>query len=494
VSVRVHDLWPLGCVALAAVSLLIPATLTYDPWSWLGWGHQLAHLQLDTRGGPAWKPLAVMLATLLAPFGAQAPLMWLLIVRTAALASAVLAARLAWRVGSGGRLARGGAGVTATLGLLGCSQYLGYLTATGMSEPLLVAAALAALDAHLSGRRRWALTAGVAACLLRPEAWPFVALYAAWLCRSEARGIRWTAAGAVAIIAAWFVPDLIGSGDVMRSVQRASAPDQGSPALASDPAWEVLRRAWQTPPEVVRALIALGAGVALWPRPVARAGARRVVLAGGALWLLLVAVMTQLGLSAGDPRYGLVGVALACVLAGMGWATLVVGLGGALARVARRQRGGLVGALAASATGLAVIVGAVASSVPAGGRTLDGLREQAATYGELATVVGQVGGGRAIKACGKPVISPFSVPALAWDLGVPIGAVGFTDVSIGSRWLRLPVRGPAAVFYAPRQWPSPPVVAEPFQIVSRSPRWQVLSACRSGAAVRIAQPGRRGHD
>ena len=45
-----------GCVALSALALLLPATLAYDPWAWLTWGREIAHLDLDTTGGPSWKP------------------------------------------------------------------------------------------------------------------------------------------------------------------------------------------------------------------------------------------------------------------------------------------------------------------------------------------------------------------------------------------------------------------------------------------------------
>ena len=47
----------------------LPATLAYDAWAWLVWGREVGHLDLDTTGGPSWKPLPVLPTTVLAPLG-----------------------------------------------------------------------------------------------------------------------------------------------------------------------------------------------------------------------------------------------------------------------------------------------------------------------------------------------------------------------------------------------------------------------------------------
>jgi hypothetical protein len=62
-----------ACVALAAASLLVADEPVYDAWSWLVWGRELAHLELDTTSGPAWKPLPVLLAVPLSLAGDLAP-------------------------------------------------------------------------------------------------------------------------------------------------------------------------------------------------------------------------------------------------------------------------------------------------------------------------------------------------------------------------------------------------------------------------------------
>jgi hypothetical protein len=60
-------------LALAAVSLLLPWALAFDPWSWLVWGREVTRLELDTAGGPSWKPLPVVATTILTLAGGAAP-------------------------------------------------------------------------------------------------------------------------------------------------------------------------------------------------------------------------------------------------------------------------------------------------------------------------------------------------------------------------------------------------------------------------------------
>ena len=86
-----------ACAAVSVASLALPATLAFDPWAWLVWGREVAHLDLDTTGGPSWKPLPVMATTVLAAGGDLAPTLWLVVARTAGLAALVVAYRLAAR-------------------------------------------------------------------------------------------------------------------------------------------------------------------------------------------------------------------------------------------------------------------------------------------------------------------------------------------------------------------------------------------------------------
>jgi len=51
-----------GCFALAALSLLLPSVPTQDSWSWVVWGREVAHLDLDTSAGSSWKPFVYLTA------------------------------------------------------------------------------------------------------------------------------------------------------------------------------------------------------------------------------------------------------------------------------------------------------------------------------------------------------------------------------------------------------------------------------------------------
>ena len=172
-----------GAVALAAVSLLLPWALAFDPQAWVVWGRDASRFALDTSGGPSWKPLPVVVTTPLALTGDPAPALWLVVARAGGLLALAGAWALAARLG--GRVA--GAAAAAVMAV---SPWWLFNTALGNSEGLLAAAALWAVVAHLAGRRRAALALGTAAALLRPEVWPFLGLYGLWLWRREpgARG------------------------------------------------------------------------------------------------------------------------------------------------------------------------------------------------------------------------------------------------------------------------------------------------------------------
>ena len=117
--------WGIGaaCLGVAGpVQLLAPWAPTYDPWAWLVWGREVAGLELDTSAGPAWKPLPVLATTLLSPFGAAAPWLWLLLAHARDVLAVILAFRLAARL-AGGR-GRWFAGCVAVLGLVSTTGFL----------------------------------------------------------------------------------------------------------------------------------------------------------------------------------------------------------------------------------------------------------------------------------------------------------------------------------------------------------------------------------
>src|SRR4051794_6667280 len=89
-----------ACLALGALSLLVPSTPTTDPWGWIVWGREIVHLDLSTivPRSPPWKPLPVLVTTPLALAGGIAPWLWLVLARAAGLAALVLGYKLAERL------------------------------------------------------------------------------------------------------------------------------------------------------------------------------------------------------------------------------------------------------------------------------------------------------------------------------------------------------------------------------------------------------------
>ena len=265
-----------GCLAVSALTLIYPSTPTYDPWAWILWGREIAHLDLVTEGGPSWKPFPMFFTVPFSFFGQDlAPYLWLWVARAGGLFGCVMAYRVAYRL-SGGRIYGVLAGVSAFAALLSSNKYVRD-AALGNSEPILAAVVLWAFERHLDGRRDHALYLGVAAALLRPEAWPFLALYGLWLWFFEPRLRMRLVAFAVFVPACWILPEWWGAGDPLRAGSRANAPNPGSAAFAAHPALELFKRFAESTVAPVEAgtLVAVGvAAVAWWRRRAQGAGAR----------------------------------------------------------------------------------------------------------------------------------------------------------------------------------------------------------------------------
>src|ERR671915_597838 len=128
-----------ACVGLAALSLLLPSEPSYDPWAWLVWGWEIAHLELDTEGGPSWKPLPVALLAPATTLGGDLPVaLWVVIARAGALLAMVLAYRLAERLTGGPAPLRAVAGATATVFLVLTPDWF-QLAAHASEAPMAVA-------------------------------------------------------------------------------------------------------------------------------------------------------------------------------------------------------------------------------------------------------------------------------------------------------------------------------------------------------------------
>ena len=303
-----------ACLALAALSLLLPSVPTYDPWSWIVWGREVAHLDLDTTGGPSWKPLPVMFTSVFSVTGAIddsiPPLLWLVVARAGALLALALVFRLARRLAGPGWQGVA-AGLVAAVALAFTPQWLRY-AAHGNEAPLAVAAMLWAVERHLDGSRRAAVALGLVACLMRPEVFPFLALYCAWAWRAEPATRRVIVAGAVVLPVLWLIPEWIGSGQPLGAGAQARSEPSWSLSRLDHPWLELLSRAHETLGPALEAGVA-AALVLAW-----RARDRAVLALGGVAvaWVALVALMTQSGFS-GNARYLLPATVIACLLTGV---------------------------------------------------------------------------------------------------------------------------------------------------------------------------------
>jgi hypothetical protein len=450
-TVARRPVWPAlaVCLLLAVLSLLGPSQPTYDPWAWIIWGREIVEGDLVTTSGPSWKPLPVLFTAPFALFGDEAaPALWLVVARTGGLMAIVLAYRLASRLcGRPGGLVSAGA-------LLLSDEFVRHF-ARGNSEGLLVALCLAAVERHLDGRRGTAFALGLAAALLRPEVWPFFGLYGLWLALGEPRRRPAVLAAFAAVAILWFVPEYLGSGDLLRAAERARQANADSAAHAERPFLEVFRRAagLLTLPVWVGGAVAVVLAL--------RAGRRQrsagivLALAGGAAILMIgVGLMTEVGF-AGNLRYVALPAALVCVLAGVGWTWLI-------ARIARRRSTGV--AVAAAALLALVASAPVAASVSGFGESTEALVLEAAVYDDLDVAIARAGGPAAVHRCGRVITGPYEVQVLAWKLHRH-GA----DIDIE-------VRPPGTVF-AVRG--SPLAGVGRFEAITATERWVVRRSCGS---------------
>jgi hypothetical protein len=423
----------LAAAAAAALSLLLPWALAFDAQAWVVWGRDAGRLALDTRGGPSWKPLPVVVTTPLALTGDPAPALWLLVARTGGLLALAGAWALAARLG--GILA--GAVAAATMAL---SPWWMFNTALGNSEGLLAAAALWAVLAHLAGRTRAALVLATAAALLRPEVWPFLGLYGLWLWRADRAARPAVAAAAIVVPLLWLGPDALGTGGALSASRAARGePSLGSAALEDVPGLAVLADAVAL--LTVPATLAAVAGTIAGPR------LARVLAAAAAAWIAIVAVMAQAGY-AGNPRYLVAAMAYGCVLAGAG-----------AARIAPR-----------AAPVVAVVLVAAVAAI-----TADDLREQASDVraradrrAALPAVVAAAGGRDALVSCARVRTAPDVRPLVAWELDVSMLGID------------RPPEAPAVLL----RWrphgggPVEPVLPdEGFRLLGRAPYWEAWAAC-----------------
>ncbi len=438
-----------AAVLLGALSLLIPSTPSYDPWAWLVWGREVAHLNLHTTGGPTWKPLTVIFTTIFSLFGSAQPDLWLVVARAGALLALAMTFKIAWRItrevlaptdpGSDmRRLAVLGpallAGVLAAGSLINSKGFISN-NALGYSEGLMTALVLIAVERHLDGARRQAFAVGFLAALDRPELWVLWGPYGIYLWWRDPGARRLVLALFALIPLLWFAPEYWGSGHFFRGVNRAHHPRSNSAAFASCPFCAELKdHAWPLVLTRIKAIAILGAALAAgllfrtrkrwWPARGAALEPRTLGLVGLVLcaavgfgWWVGVAAETQAGFS-GNDRYLVLGSALVSIAGGVAWAWLA----GELARLlSRRDRI----ARASPLVGLAVALALFLAVPPWIGRNVIDLQRthralvyQSHLREDARTAVARLGGSAAVRRCGSVMTEGFQVPMLAWTLGV----------------------------------------------------------------------------
>ncbi|HET6548897.1 MAG TPA: glycosyltransferase 87 family protein [Solirubrobacter sp.] len=391
----------LGCLGLAALSLTLPSVPTYDPWAWIIWGREIAHLDLVTTTGPSWKPLPVIFTTPFSLAGDDgAPLLWLVVAR----AGGILAFAMAFRLGN--RLAGPFAGAIAAAALILADEFIRNF-ARGNSEGLLVALALWAIERHLDGRRRDAFLLGIAAALLRPEVWPFIALYGLFLIAADRRPatVALVLGGGLSLLILWFVPEYFGSGDFLRAAERARQPNPDSAAFADHPFIEVFDRSSSvlSVPVYVGGVLAVLVATHAFLRHRAQ-GVRLAMAAIATVLMVSVAAMTQAGF-AGNLRYVALPAAFVCVLSGAGWVWLVR---------AANARLGTVAACALVAVVGAASVPFVRDDIGELDRNARQVKAEATLYGTVPDAIAAGGGEAKLKSCGAVYTGAFQTQAVAW--------------------------------------------------------------------------------
>lgn len=403
-----------GLVILASVLFVLLTRMRpgYDAYGWLVWGRQTLHWNLDTNGAPSWKPLTFFFTLPYALIGRGQAFLWMVTAVAATLSGALLAARLAFRLTGpvpGRRYAAVVAAEFAALGVLGIGGYW-HLVVIANSDPMIVALCLAAIDCHLSGRRRLALLMLVLASLGRPEAWAFAALYGAWVAWRVPRGWMYAAAALVVVPAWWFVISALTAKSVFRAGDLAL---NSVNVIHGSKVAGVLSRYGHLLPAPVH--VAAGFAVAL---AIYRRDRTSLVLAGGVLaWVATEIAFALHGWSA-VPRLLTEPAAVEVALAGsaVGWA-----LGQAPSPVVWMR----FAAPAAAVVLIVALVPSARSRVRVARFEIRTRREQAVQIDRLEDVIDKDGGPRFILSCGRPVTLVGFQSTLAWMIGLNVGKVGY---------------------------------------------------------------------
>jgi hypothetical protein len=396
----------------------------YDPYGWLVWGRQALHGRLDLGGAPSWKPLPFLFTLPFALTGGDELWLWMVTAIAVSLAGCLLGASIAYRIvcdmgsraGGGGVVARitpAAAAVVAGLGVLEIQTYMHYILSV-QSDPMITTFCLAAIDAHLRGRYRWALAFLALASLGRPEVWPFLVLEALW-CWARVPGIRYSPLVALGVVVGlWFgVPWITNgrpnlAGELAMNTRQVLHSGQVSGTLSLfAPLHD--RSMW------FAAAVAVAIGVLRRRRAV-------LVLAGAVvLWVIVEIVFAYRSLPV-LPRFMFEAGAVAGVLAGIGVGSIMTELSRLSVPMPGRR----------SATAGLAILAAAALLVPAAIARVNGersdlqqLHQRSRQLAQLESTINALGGWNVVRGCGEPVTYVSDASALAWLTHLNVGQVGY---------------------------------------------------------------------
>jgi len=439
-------LWWGVSLLLAILSAIVwPTVPSYDPFSWVVWGREVTdpHISFFIGGGPSWKPLPFLFTTVYGLFGQAAPTLWVITARAGGIAGLIGAWRLAALLCSRAGLPRTAgwvAGVVAAAGVVLTIDWTYYFF-RGTSETLLIGVFLWAIDRLLAGRHWQAYVLLAAEGLMRPEAWPFLLVYGAWLFW-RMPGMRvWVVLGLLAQPVGWFVPPWISTGQPFLAAVHA---EEYNGQLGSNPFATVMARGEGLQPLPALLLGAVAVLLAVWfardrlrrELPVAWRTRGREGLAAVPLevwlavivvgWWVVVVAMTLDGYP-GLQRFFLPAAAVTCVVGGTGlvWVAVLAG---------RLLAGRLLRASGAAAAGLAALVVAalLAGSYHYVAPRITFVRQQeplaalaVQRIDQLGQAISVLGGRSAILPCPSSLltINHSLQTALAWKLGTTLERV-----------------------------------------------------------------------
>ena len=401
-------------VGIATVWVVLTHTRpSYDAFGWLVWGRQVLHWNLNTDGAPSWKPLAFLFTLPYALTGRNAQMwLWVITSTAAALAGALLAGRIAFRLAgpaprrAWARYAGAAFAVGAVLAINGYDE----LVLIGLSDPMVTALCLGAVESHLAGERRLTFALLILAAFGRPEAWVFAGLYVVWMWREEPSARVLGIVGVLLIPLSWLIVPALTSHSIFTPGDLAL----GSPhAIRGDKFTGVFARVGDFYALPIKLMIGAGLVIAAVRRERAWIG----LAAAALLWILVEIAFAYHGWSA-VPRYLLEPGVLLVPLGGAAFARL-------LAYTPPWPGPARWLPIAVAAAVLVALVPSTRSRASRARGDIEQSHTEAIQLANLQAAIAKAGGAGLIRSCGQPVAVLTYQSELAWTLGMNVGPVGW---------------------------------------------------------------------